>query len=398
VAESVGALQVLQAPACLCLVVPLEPSSPRPCVRDLPSLPQLLQVATVKSDPSAQLEAVSDRTMPWHEQGGHLCQLFEQNEGRLVVGHGVLPVEIEARNLDVRDHVACQEDALVFEQQGGVTGGMRPVLDDATALWPVPTGFIESRQDPAELQVVSRRTRLDERAELLLFCRAGGGVLSRGVPLHRRAELVRPKDVVPVGMGRPAEGHRALGAGEPRSDLSQIRGFDGRVYEQHPSIPEVDDRRVGRIPHRGADVDARRDRPEAGCLCHHKDARSFQGSLLRPGQGYDSSSPSPGGSRQRDGGGVAETSGSPLTRGEIVDMVRNQLAEILEVDVSTISESSSFSDDLDADSLALIELVEALEEELSHKVDNFRIDDEDLEDLRTVRDAVDYVSAKLEIA
>lgn len=97
-------------------------------------------------------------------------------------------------------------------------------------------------------------------------------------------------------------------------------------------------------------------------------------------------------------GGVAETSGSPLTRGEIVDMVRNQLAEILEVDVSTISESSSFSDDLDADSLALIELVEALEEELSHRVDNFRIDDEDLEDLRTVRDAVDYVSAKLEIA
>ncbi len=95
---------------------------------------------------------------------------------------------------------------------------------------------------------------------------------------------------------------------------------------------------------------------------------------------------------------MSEASGSGLTRGEIVEMVRNQLAEILEIDVSTISESSSFSDDLDADSLALIELVEALEEELSDKVENFRIDDEDLEDLRTVRDAVDYVSAKLEIA
>jgi acyl carrier protein len=79
-------------------------------------------------------------------------------------------------------------------------------------------------------------------------------------------------------------------------------------------------------------------------------------------------------------------------------MVRNQLAEILEIDASTISESSSFSDDLDADSLALIELVEALEEELSDRAEGFRIDDEDLEDLRTVRDAVDYVSAKLEIA
>ena len=40
-------------------------------------------------------------------------------------------------------------------------------------------------------------------------------------------------------------------------------------------------------------------------------------------------------------------------------------------------------------------LVEALEEELSQRVSGFRIDDEDLEDLRTVRDAVDYVVAKL---
>jgi acyl carrier protein len=39
-----------------------------------------------------------------------------------------------------------------------------------------------------------------------------------------------------------------------------------------------------------------------------------------------------------------------------------------------------------------------LEEELSDQVEGFRIDDEDLEDLRTVRDAVDYVTAKLEAA
>ena len=41
--------------------------------------------------------------------------------------------------------------------------------------------------------------------------------------------------------------------------------------------------------------------------------------------------------------------------------------------------------------LALIELVEALEEELSERTSGFRIDDEDLADLKTVRDAVDYV-------
>jgi acyl carrier protein len=44
----------------------------------------------------------------------------------------------------------------------------------------------------------------------------------------------------------------------------------------------------------------------------------------------------------------------------------------------------------------LIELVEGLEEELSERSVGFRIDDEDLEDLRTVRDAVDYVHTKLE--
>ena len=50
---------------------------------------------------------------------------------------------------------------------------------------------------------------------------------------------------------------------------------------------------------------------------------------------------------------------------------------------------------MDADSLALIELVEGIEEELAERAVGFRIEDEDLEDLRSVRDAVDYVVAKL---
>lgn len=80
----------------------------------------------------------------------------------------------------------------------------------------------------------------------------------------------------------------------------------------------------------------------------------------------------------------------------MLDLVRNCLADILEVGPETISEGASFGDDLGADSLALIELVEALEEELSERTVGFRIDDEDLEDLKTVRDAVDYVYAKLQ--
>ena len=81
----------------------------------------------------------------------------------------------------------------------------------------------------------------------------------------------------------------------------------------------------------------------------------------------------------------------PMGRPEVLELIRDRLADILEIDPSTISEGQSFADDLEADSLALIELVEALEEELADRTVGFRIEDEDLEDLKTVRDAVDYV-------
>jgi acyl carrier protein len=85
----------------------------------------------------------------------------------------------------------------------------------------------------------------------------------------------------------------------------------------------------------------------------------------------------------------------PLDRNAIFEIVRDRLADILEIDPATISEGQSFADDLDADSLALIELAEALEEELGERSVGFRIEDEDLEDIKTVRDAVDYVLARL---
>ena len=93
----------------------------------------------------------------------------------------------------------------------------------------------------------------------------------------------------------------------------------------------------------------------------------------------------------------AETTvaGEPMSRDEILTLVRDRLADILEIDASSINEGDSFADDLDADSLALIELVEAIEEEVGERAEGFRIDDEDLEDLKTVRDAVDYVNTRL---
>ncbi len=87
---------------------------------------------------------------------------------------------------------------------------------------------------------------------------------------------------------------------------------------------------------------------------------------------------------------------SAMDRPEVFELIRDRLADILEIDTSAISEGASFSEDLNADSLALIELVEALEEDIGARTSGFRIDDEDLEDLKTVRDAVDYVVAKLQ--
>ena len=86
---------------------------------------------------------------------------------------------------------------------------------------------------------------------------------------------------------------------------------------------------------------------------------------------------------------------SPMDRAQVFELIRDRLADILEIDAAGIAEGQSFADDLGADSLALIELVEALEEELSDRTVGFRIEDEDLEDLKTVRDAVDYVYARV---
>jgi acyl carrier protein len=85
----------------------------------------------------------------------------------------------------------------------------------------------------------------------------------------------------------------------------------------------------------------------------------------------------------------------PMTRVEVFELIRDHLSDILEIEPDQIREGDSFADDLEADSLALIELVEALEEELGERTVGFRIEDEDLQDLKSVRDAVDYVHAKV---
>jgi acyl carrier protein len=75
---------------------------------------------------------------------------------------------------------------------------------------------------------------------------------------------------------------------------------------------------------------------------------------------------------------------------EIQARVRKILAENLSVPEDTITMDSRFQEDLDADSLDLVEAVLALEEEF-----NVNIPEEEMEDVKTVGEALNVVMAKL---
>lgn len=88
----------------------------------------------------------------------------------------------------------------------------------------------------------------------------------------------------------------------------------------------------------------------------------------------------------------------PIDRQAVLDVVRGLLADILGIDADTITEGQSFIDDLGAASMELIELVDKIEQEFGERSVGFRIEDEILEDLKTVRDAVDYVFEQVSAA
>jgi len=70
----------------------------------------------------------------------------------------------------------------------------------------------------------------------------------------------------------------------------------------------------------------------------------------------------------------------------IEQRIRPLIAEQLGVEESKVTRNASFVDDLNADSLDLVEMVMSLEEEFK-----IEIPDEDVERIHTVGDAVDYI-------
>ncbi len=78
----------------------------------------------------------------------------------------------------------------------------------------------------------------------------------------------------------------------------------------------------------------------------------------------------------------------------ILDRVRAITAEKLSVDEGDITPESSFTEDLDADSLDVVELIMAFEEEFSTDDNQVEISDDDAESIQTVQNAVDYLGGK----
>jgi acyl carrier protein len=75
-----------------------------------------------------------------------------------------------------------------------------------------------------------------------------------------------------------------------------------------------------------------------------------------------------------------------LSRQEVLERIRSHLSEESGIDDAEIREDSRFKEDLEADSLDLIELVRALED-----VYGIRIEEREAEQIKTVGQAVDFV-------
>lgn len=78
----------------------------------------------------------------------------------------------------------------------------------------------------------------------------------------------------------------------------------------------------------------------------------------------------------------------------VYDRVKNVVVDRLGVDEDSVTLEASFVDDLNADSLDLVELIMAFEEEFSDGDITLKISDEDAEQIRTIQNAVDFIKGK----
>ncbi|MCD6568248.1 MAG: acyl carrier protein [Dehalococcoidia bacterium] len=75
----------------------------------------------------------------------------------------------------------------------------------------------------------------------------------------------------------------------------------------------------------------------------------------------------------------------------VFERLKKLIVEQLDADEEEITLETSFTEDLNADSLDLIELITAIEEEFSQEGKRLEMSDEDAEKIRTIQDTVDYL-------
>ena len=78
----------------------------------------------------------------------------------------------------------------------------------------------------------------------------------------------------------------------------------------------------------------------------------------------------------------------------VLERVQKIVAERLGVDESAVLPEASFTDDLEADSLDLVDLILAFQDEFSTDDNPIEISDEDAEGLLKVSDAITYLKAR----
>ena len=78
----------------------------------------------------------------------------------------------------------------------------------------------------------------------------------------------------------------------------------------------------------------------------------------------------------------------------VEERVKSLVADRLGVSEDQVTPEASFTEDLNADSLDLVELIMAFEEEFSDDDNTLEISDEDAEQIRTVQNAVEFLKSK----
>jgi acyl carrier protein len=79
-----------------------------------------------------------------------------------------------------------------------------------------------------------------------------------------------------------------------------------------------------------------------------------------------------------------------MDRDQLLEIVREATVGVLGVDPAVVTPEAHFADDLDADSLALVEIIMAVEDKL-----DIQVPEEELKEVRTVGSALDLLASKV---